>query len=848
MFRRYSRVALFVSTTVASLAGQPTLAQSGSADRAGLALEEIVVTARKREESLQDVPLAVTAITAADISNRQVTSIDDVAKFAPGLVFAKTFGRATERPVVRGLASVLAGTNASVETGVSYFVDGVYYQGDIGSLDMNDVERVEVIRGPQSALYGRNTYSGAINFVTRRPSDDLSGGVNGTFDPDERQVSARLSGRLTDSLAGSVNMRFYDFDGQWKNELTGKTVGDESTVSFGASLLFTPTENLDVSLRLQHNRDDDGTRALFFQSGELNNCYPGTRSFASYNYTGSSNNNQWYCGEVQARPVYLNDAPVTQAVVPLAGIPATIRSATGAAQSVYSDLRQGAVFSGVKRDLDVAMMRLRWGIGADYNLIVSGGVRDEDRFTGADSDHSAVNIIGPNINGVQPQATGSSSDRDVFKDWSGEVKLESPRDARFRWLVGIYRYEWERKGYRLDFVSPKGQDNPQQIFEISNEAVFGSAEFDFTDRLSASVELRRADETKRQVDFGATATSASSGIPNVQAGPLFVIYDSRTRGNDSWKSTTPRVTVDYKAADDVTLFANYSKGYKPGGFNGSTAIVANRPTDESFKQEESVNYELGMKSTWMDRRLLLNVSIFKMKVDDMQLTTPVNNPVSGAITSLSTNQGDGEIKGIEIESRFVATEELTLGLNYALADTKFTSGCDDFQFTITSGGGILNPSNPNDPTRNLNGKGSCSIVGHPFPLAAKHTGSVTADFVRPVFGGDYKLFVNTDLSYSSKRNVQVHNVAYTGAATLLGARIGLETDNWKVGLYGRNLLNEDSVVGATRWLHTYMIGIPGVTLKPGLPSTAVASYSLPRGIFGTLRRERQIGLEASYKF
>ena len=218
MYRRHSPVALFVSMSIAAFAGQGALAQSGSgATQGGLALEEIVVTARKREESLQDVPLAVTAITSADIANRQVTSIDDVAKFAPGLVFAKTFGRATERPVVRGLASVLAGTNASVETGVSYFVDGVYYQGDIGSLDMSDIERVEVIRGPQSALYGRNTYSGAINFVTRKPSDEFKGGVNGTFDPDERQMSARMSGRLTDSLAASVNMRYYDFDGQWKN-------------------------------------------------------------------------------------------------------------------------------------------------------------------------------------------------------------------------------------------------------------------------------------------------------------------------------------------------------------------------------------------------------------------------------------------------------------------------------------------------------------------------------------------------------------------------------------------------------------------------------------------------------
>ena len=138
-------------------------------------------------------------------------------------------------------------------------------------------------------------------------------------------------------------------------------------------------------------------------------------------------------------------------------------------------------------------------------------------------------------------------------------------------------------------------------------------------------------------------------------------------------------------------------------------------------------------------------------------------------------------------------------------------------------------------------------------MAAKHTASLTGDYSRPVFGGDYRLYVNTDLSYTSKKNIQVHNTAYTGSALLAGARIGIETDSWRVGLYGRNLLNEDSLPGATRWLHAYLFGIPATagpaaTLDPGLPSTAVASYSLPRGIFGTLRRERQIGLELNYKF
>ena len=844
--RKHAPWAMVVSLGVATLAGQPTLAQSNSAEARGPTLDEVVVTARKREESLQDVPLPVTALSAADIANRQVTSLDDVAKFTPGLVFSKSFGRTTERPVVRGLASVLAGTNASVETGAAYFIDGVYYQGAIQSLDMNDVERVEVIRGPQSALYGRNTYSGAINFVTKRIGDTTTGNASASFDTDERNLSARVAGRLTDWLAGSVNGRYYDFDGQQVNQLTGRNVGDENSNSFGLNLEITPTETTELRLRYQSTRDRDGTRPLFLQSGGDNNCAPGTRSLGSYNSTSTDNPNQWFCGEVKPQLIYLNDAPVTRRGPGVIGIPSTLRGTGIPSGALIYDPRQGLAFSGVHRDAEFASAGFRWDImGSGYNLVLNGGWRDESLKTGADSDHSEVNIIGANVNGIQPMAIGSSADVNTFEDWSSELRIESPQEDRLRWMVGIYHYEWENKKYRIDFASLGGQDRPEQLSDIYNTGYFGSIGFDFTDRLSASLEIRRAEERKGQIDWATVA--------NNQAGPTAAAtYNSALRGNDEWESTTPRATVDFKLNEDITLYAIYAKGYKPGGFNGAVAIINGRPADESFLQEESVNYELGMKSQWFDRRLVLNVGVFKMKIDDIQLTTPITN-TNGAVTSIATNQGDGEITGLEIESRYAVTDDFTVGFTYALADTEFTNGIDDFQWQITSGGGIYNPANPTDPARNLNGRGNPSIVGNPFPLAAKHTASLTGDYSRPVFGGDYRLYVNADLSYTSKKNIQVHNTAYTGSALLAGARIGIETDSWRVGLYGRNLLDEDSLPGATRWLHAYLVGvpagIPGVsTLDPGLPPTTVAAYTIPRGILGNLRRERQIGLELNYKF
>src|SRR5262245_7431037 len=181
----------------------PVLAQQEAAHSVQH-MGEVLVTARKKQESLQEAPVAVTAFTAETLNERQIRSIEDVARFTPGFVFSKAFGRTNERPVVRGQSNILAGTNPSAEAGAAYFVDGVYYSGDILDLDLRDVQRVEVIKGPQSALYGRNTYSGAINFITRGPTDEFTAHLGGHFDEDEYEGNLSLGGHFTETLGGSL--------------------------------------------------------------------------------------------------------------------------------------------------------------------------------------------------------------------------------------------------------------------------------------------------------------------------------------------------------------------------------------------------------------------------------------------------------------------------------------------------------------------------------------------------------------------------------------------------------------------------------------------------------------------
>jgi iron complex outermembrane recepter protein len=786
---------------------------------------------------------------------------------------------------------VLAGVQFGVEAGAAYFVDGIYYPGDIQSLDFSTLERVEVIRGPQSALYGRNTYSGAINYVTRAPSKEISGAAKASVDEDERDYSLRLEGPIVEGKLGAiVTMRRMVFDGQWLNEATGQTIGQERTDAISGILEWTPTDNLRIRTRASYNQDRDGTRPFSWQDPTANNCYPGTRSLAYYSTSGSNNANQYFCGEIQPGRIFLNDAPVTN-VVPNASAPTNLLSATapgtaplaGQTSRLY-DTRQGVAFSGVNRNVRYFSALADWDIaGSGYKLIVDGAVRGDDALTGSDSEFSSVNWFQNRTNGaftfpndptVGGESLGANSSAAETDDWSVEAKIESPADSSLRWMLGVFHYEQEQRSFDVNFLFPRGQELPSSISDVINTAAFGLIEWDFAEGWSVTAEGRYAEETKGVTEWVIAApltasTAAAAIFSNSNRGPLSF------SGKQEFTKFTPRVTVKWQPTPDLNLYALYAEGVKPGGLNGAAGAGVNQP---SYGQETSDNFEIGLKSSWFDNRLLLNVAAYFIKADAIQLTTPIFRTDGSAVTSIATNQGNGEVRGLEFEGRWKPLDPLTLSLTYALADTEFTEGVDDFQWTLTSGGGnsfgrpgAYNSANPALGGTNLNGQGDASIVGNPFPLSAKHTASFAADFRVP-FNETFEFFASADVSYTGKRVVQVHADPYVPAATLVGARLGFDSDNWSASLYGRNLTNEDSVAVATRWFAQPYIGFstsPFAAATPlrttaqltaaGLPAfppasgaatglNSVASYSLPRGFFSMLRRERQIGIEVSYKF
>jgi outer membrane receptor protein involved in Fe transport len=824
--------------------------------------DEIVVTVRKREEALQETPVSVSAFTADTIEERQIREIGDVARFAPGLNFARAFGRTTERPVIRGQGNVLAGVQFGVESGVAYFVDGVYYPGDLQSLNPKEIERIEVIRGPQAALFGRNTYSGAINFITKDPTDEVvvDAGMRLGQDADN-QLTAGISGQLIDGVLGaSLNGRYYTFDGEYFNRTSGQTVGDEESKSVSATLKFTPIEDLTLRSRLNFQKDDDGTRPFFLQPSEMNNCYPGTRSNASWVQTGSTNRNQYYCGEIN-RPndyVTLNDGPVVEEIL-VDGIPATL-----AGQDVYND-GQGLVYSGVMRDLKYTNLIADWDIfGSEYTLTIDGAYRDEERMSGSDSDHSSVNLIRANSAApppttvppplIQRNAQGSGIEINEIEDYSAEIRIESPGSDRLRWLAGLYYYkqDFDIANTNINFTNPRGTG--LQIFEeTENKAVFASVSYDITDAIEVTLEGRYFDEEKSRLEIDNYATSDVDTLPD---------FDETA----DFSEFAPRLTVNYQITDDVMLYGIYAKGYKPGGVNGSSGAQVGSP---EYDQEESDNFEVGAKTAWFDARLIANVAVFFNDLTDYQLTTALSNAsLFGALTSIVTNQGDGEVFGAEVELTYDLTDDIQIGATYALADTEFTKGCDDFQWILTSGGGNIFSGAGQDGNpclgNNVNGQGNGSIEGNAFPLSAKNMASAFTNFRRSL-GGEVELFGGADISWEDKKPVQVHNLAWVPDNTIVNARIGVDVRNLSVSLYGRNLTDEDAPNMVTRWLQYPLASVgaggTGGTVTPSIVASTDpdatnscaagvggCSTNFPRAFFGDFRRGRNFGIEFNYRF
>jgi iron complex outermembrane recepter protein len=814
-------------------------------------IEDIVVTARLTEETLADAPVSVSVVTGDQITELGLNSIEDFARNATGISFSQAFGRTTDRPVIRGQSNVLAGVQAGVETGAAYFVDGVYYQGDIQGFDPLSIERVEIIKGPQSALYGRNTYAGAINYITRDPTNEFS--VTGRLraaEHSEYEAAVNLSGPIIDDVLGfRLGGRYYRYGGEYTNQLTGRRVGQEETQSANLTLVFRPFDGMTWRTRAYYQRDNDGPLALFLQGAADNNCRPGFRSPAFRAASPfvplapavlvSNNQNQFFCGVIRPQPnnIRLNTDPLP--------INATIGTRDGTAYDGINNRQWG--FSNVV-DLDLG--------DSGFRLTSLTGYRRNTNLFGTDSDHSdAFAYFGGTVAstlGTEPAF--ANTNRDEQRDFSQELRLSSPEDQSIRFVLGAYYFRQRFQSVDITFASgaaglPIGT-NGSQYATIRNLAGFGLVEWDITDSLQVVGELRYAEETKTLLDR-TSATSIFCAGEQDSATLFGFVGACQPRGR--FTGWDPRITVNYTTPGGTLIYGVFATGRKPGGFNGTAGVTATAQTGTNlvtYEPEQSRGAEVGIKFDALDRRLRVSFALFHNELSNVQLTQSIANPLTPtALTSVVNSVGDAETTGFELEITAAPADGLLFNFGVSYVDARFTSGCDADQFILNSGG-----LRPNFDTRNASGAGLalCDITGNRLPLGSPWIVSGSMNYERDLNDNGLSMFFNANFSAEASKYVQVDNLAETGDTFLANARIGIRTPQFSIALFGRNLTNEDSIPLATRWFDLrYGAGTRGLPAAASVTfdgRPAAIETGSPRGFFGALRRGRTFGLEATVNF
>ena len=808
------------------IAPRPVIAQEG-------ALEEIIVTARKREESVQDIPIAVSAFTANDIRELGLTSVDDIALYTPGFSFQSGFGRnqGIDRPAVRGQTTIVNGI-ANVKA-VSTFVDGVYVGGLVSSVDLANIERVEIIKGPQSAQYGRGTYAGAINYVTRRPTDEFAGEISlGAAEHESYDMSAWASGPLAaDRAYFRVSAGFRQYGGEHVNTVTGEEVGDQETMNLAAKLYLTPSENFEATLALGYQEVDDGHPALALQGREHNNCC----------YRGSPSGSPDISGVTgpRAREYYIGEA---QRNLPVALLTEELDSVGGA---------------GNRMERFSASLAMHYDLNNDWRLSsLTGSISDEtENFidgTYGGYDFGVAWTMGyppflrPSLGRLFCVTIGFCGNFQRMlageqTDFSQELRLSSPADRSLRATLGLYYY----KGEKIETMDSKvlthsaaalsdqygwglvaGTVLPNSTFdndEVTNTAVFGGLEWDINDQWAATLEARWAQD------------DITVSIYNTRD-----INTLNSQHTEKFDSVNPRVTLSYKPDDNTNLYLNISKGSKPGDFNAQVPIGPDGQPDESFRavdEEVAWNYEAGYKGRLMDGRMALNVAAYRTEVTDQQFTTVIETATGGS-ASLIDNVGETEINGLEVEVEALLTDSLTVNAGYAWTNAEISKWVNVDQADLRGANGSLH---------DLHRLGS--VAGQKVPRIPEHAASIVTRWEGAEMASGFSWFVVGDVVYEGSRFSQVHNLIETGAMTRVGLRVGARRDNLEVVLWARNLFDDDAPLDTLRYIDRRTGGLPSHARIPGfVPGELGNPSSTPRGFAISLPRGRQIGATLTYGF
>ncbi len=726
---------LAIAVTAASLSGPvavPVYAQGATP-----ALEEIVVTARKREENLQDVGLAVSALNQTEINRMFGRDLTDLSSVSPNLIIDDTAqGPGGVAAIfIRGIG--VADVEKNFDPAVGVVVNGIFLGANSGSLLRSiDLASIEVLRGPQGTLFGRNTIGGLINVMHTQPTGELGARVRAGYeDFDTFYADGIFNFGLTEDLAAKVTLGKRDQqDGYYDNVATGEDgVGANDYETYAINLLWKASDNLELEFTYQNEEIDQDTPPLL-NTGQDRHLF--------CNNTGQLPGNDvdyGFCSPSLDRPITGDRLEVANVGLRPPTDPATrdnpiVTSPTADAIPVPLN----ASF-----ETDFYTLEARWDLNDDYRV--------DYLFGRWESQEEIVS----NWDGTPEFLYGTNRPADYEQD-THELRLTYDAGGKLTYVGGLYYWDSE---YSIDLNSWVGFPVPGtilDIFQFSQQttesfAAFFEADYALTDQFTLTLGGRYTEDEKESRQFGNinTITDPFSDHPN-----------------ETWDEFTPRIGGRYAVNDDVMLFATYSKGYRSGGFNGRVNSL--EEARQPYDTETVDNYELGIKSEWWDKRLRLNANLFYMEYDDKQEELQLPSDEGTGQKTVVTNASSATIAGAELDVQAFLSENLSMRANLGYLDSEY----DDFQYTDINGGVV-------------------DLSDIDFRRAPDWTGTIDATYEWELAGGN--AWVRVAYHYIGEHFVNVANSPEleNDAQHLVDASINYSINNFTFSLFGRNLTDED---------------------------------------------------------
>ena len=768
---------------------------------AGFMLEEIVVTARKREENLQEVPVSISVLSADIIQEAGLINPRDIFEAVPGLDYDENHDRVSSTPAIRGVQS---SATSVLRQKITSFIDGLPIVGSQGTLQLTGVDRVEVFRGPQSAAFGRATFGGAINYVTRDPGDEFEGDIRvETSDLGRNSLEILLGGPITDIVGYTLNVNLdeYDAPDNWVST-EGHGLHGSTTEYLDGKLKFTPSDSFDAEITFSHLVTDDENPLEINISPE---SYATCTNFPSPNLRGVN----WIRGTF--------DCDVS---IPEGGNPTNFD--TAAAYAGTPDELLARAFSvsdpGVFTERNRIQGEFNFALANDTTVQVLGFVLEERKDWWNDTDRSDVPVnisMGMLAMGMQP-ITHMASPADTDEQMV-EVRWLSPDTERLRWMVGASNYQydvlnivWSQydaivNGYADQLVEQYGFTVvPGVIFseDSNNTGVFGSINYDISDSTTVSFEGRWQNEKLTHINP--------------------VTNESFTNDTDSF---LPRIAITHTLPSNVTLYAQASKGNNPAGVipaarspriveshaQATELELINWSLDSVlfYEEEEITNFEFGVKATLAENRVTLASTLYTMDWENYNQPFTLNwnintlwaqsgNPgmspgliggFGGGDYMLRTqlNAGDASVVGWENEVRWLAGDNWTFGGTLTRQDTQYEEFCSpsavlDIGLTptslVTDGSGV--PFN------------CVNVVGNSLQRQPDLTYTLNATYRAPLGNTNWQWIARADWRRIGEQYLDDMEFMSMPVTETLNGSVSFRNDDWNFRIWGRNLTDNDT--------------------------------------------------------